>query len=215
MTEWTLPCCYILAAAKSQPSCTVSSASATAAADVKVPLAGKYLRGSDRGAESRCTIHVVWWWKLRVARGKCGLRNYTGAREEDVDFGHLFSLDSSHDIFFKFSVSQLRCLGPFFLSTELQRAGEEQFGLPERLCGPSVRRHTCEGGCCLSWQLLSRPVGLIDCQTSAHEKANQMGEETGLCSWKLNHLSSSPLLLPLALMVPPPSSYQCAAGEII
>lgn len=57
----------------------------------------------------------------------------------------------------------------------------------------SVSRHTLERGCCLGWQLIRRPGGMIGCQTPAHEKKPTRWGKRQACQWKLNHLSSSTL----------------------
>lgn len=72
----------------------------------------------------------------------------------------------------------------------------------------SVGSLTGEGGCCLSWQPLRSPAGLIGCQTSAHEKANQMGGRDGAASGNLT------TCLPALLRPSLPSSTSVQQGKL-
>lgn len=85
--------------------------------------------------------------------------------------------------------------------------------------GPGSR-HTWEKGCCLSWQPLRRGGrgDLIGCQNFSLWKSQPDGgrvekRKKKVCQWKLNHLSSFPLLATGGSPPPPPQS--TAGGNYI
>lgn len=110
--------------------------------------------------------------------------------------GHLFTFNINQQCLLRVS---LRLSSVLFMWAAASLVESSLGFLDASVASRSVSRHTWERGCCLSWQLLRRPGGLIGCQTSAHEKANQMGEETGPASGNLTtclpvlHLPLPPL----------------------
>ena len=106
-------------------------------------------------------------------------------------FGHF--LASSFSLWvslLKFSLSQLCAFWSFFQMICSLLEDRILGFLDAFVASRSVSRHTWERGCCLSWQLLNCPGGLIGCQTSAYEKPTRWGKRQ-ICQWKLNHLSTS------------------------
>lgn len=116
--------------------------------------------------------------------------------------GHLFTFNINQHCLLSSSSPSRPCV---FFAWAAASLVESSWGfLDASVASRSVSRHTWERGCCLSWQLLRRPGGLIGCQTSAHEKANQMGEETGPASGNLT------TCLPVLHLPLPPPRWLCS-----